>query len=161
MNIFYLHEDPKTCAEMHCDKHVVKMILEYAQLLSTAHHVLDGEPSIECYKMTHKNHPSAIWARQTSDNYLWLHDLLCKLCAEYTVRYHKKHKVERSGLLERLSQLPTNIVNDGTTPMPQCMPDDFKVDNDSVSAYKKYYLYGKRDIAVWKYTDQPDWWFTT
>ena len=50
MNIFYLHNDPQIAAQMHCDKHVVKMILEYAQLLSTAHHELDGVPSIECYK---------------------------------------------------------------------------------------------------------------
>ena len=67
MNIFYLHKDPKTCAEMHCDKHVVKMVLEYAQLLSTAHRVLDGDEwadKAQLYKATHKNHPSAIWARE-------------------------------------------------------------------------------------------------
>ena len=42
MNLFYLHDNPKDCANMHVDKHCVKMILEYAQLLSTAHRVLDG-----------------------------------------------------------------------------------------------------------------------
>ena len=42
MNIFYLHENPKICAEMHLDKHASKMCIEYAQLLSTAHRVLDG-----------------------------------------------------------------------------------------------------------------------
>ena len=57
MNIFYLHDDPIYCAQMHCDKHVVKMILEYAQLLSTAHHEIDGTPSIDCYKPTHKTIP--------------------------------------------------------------------------------------------------------
>ena len=72
MNIFYLHDDPVTCAKMHCDKHVVKMIVEYAQLLSTAHHVCDGEPKIHCYKATHKNHPSAVWARANKHNYNYL-----------------------------------------------------------------------------------------
>ena len=43
MNIFYLHEDPIQNAKWHVDKHVVKMVTEYAQLLSTAHRVLDGE----------------------------------------------------------------------------------------------------------------------
>ena len=43
MNIFYLHENPEICAEYHCDKHVVKMILETAQMLSTAHRIIDGE----------------------------------------------------------------------------------------------------------------------
>ena len=80
MNIFYLHENPQRCAEMHCDKHVVKMILETAQLLSTAHHEIDGEPSIECYKATHKNHPSAVWARENRSNYIWLWNLLNSLC---------------------------------------------------------------------------------
>ena len=42
MNIFYLHNDPKVCAELHVDKHVVKMIVEYAQLLSTAKRMTDG-----------------------------------------------------------------------------------------------------------------------
>ena len=88
MNIFYLDKDPKKCAEMHCDKHVVKMILEYAQLLSTAHRVLDGNEwadHVGLYKATHKNHPSAIWARESAGNYFWLNKLFQELCKEYTL----------------------------------------------------------------------------
>ena len=106
MNIFYLHRDVDTCAEMHNDKHVVKMILEYAQLLSTAHRVLDGEEYIFfkngrkkrvwdliderqpiLYMATHLNHPSSIWVRQNHQNYIWLSQLLYALCKEYTYRY--------------------------------------------------------------------------
>ena len=96
MNIFYLDSDIDTCAEMHCDKHVVKMVLEYAQLLSTAHRVLDGIEYIEIqnnrrvvrwrlsdlsmesmiYKATHINHPSAVWVRSSIDHYNWLSGLL-------------------------------------------------------------------------------------
>lgn len=41
MNIFYLERDPKIAAEFHCDKHVVKMIVESAQMLSSAHWMTD------------------------------------------------------------------------------------------------------------------------
>ena len=99
MNIFYLHNDPQVCAAYHCDKHVVKMILEYAQLLSTAHHELDGVPSIECYKKTHVNHPSAVWARQSKRHYRWLYRLLSHTCREYTKRYRKIHATERKGIV--------------------------------------------------------------
>ena len=66
MNIFYLDRNPVVAAQMMCDKHVVKMILESAQILSTAHRVLDGDEhadNVGMYKMTHKNHPSTIWVR--------------------------------------------------------------------------------------------------
>ena len=43
MNIFVLDEDPTIAAQMQCDKHVVKMIVESAQMLSTAHRMLDGK----------------------------------------------------------------------------------------------------------------------
>ena len=102
MNIFYLHHDPLICAKMHCDKHVVKMILEYSQILSTAHHECDGVPSVDCYKATHKNHPSTVWARENFFNYDWLHALLSHLSKEYTHRYGKIHATERKGIIRNL-----------------------------------------------------------
>jgi len=111
MNIFYLDNAPKLCAEMHVDKHCVKMILEYAQLLSTAHRVIDGtlvdgysktgrkqkryvlsdSRDTTLYSATHINHPSAIWVRQSEQNYRWLFTLFCELLDEYTHRYGKLH----------------------------------------------------------------------
>jgi len=110
MNIFYLSHDTEECAQMHVDKHVVKMILEYAQLLSTTHRVLNNvhEGSI-FYKATHVNHPSAVWTRQSCENYFWLYDLLVDLCCEYTYRYKKTHKVQSSGLLHALRLAPISI----------------------------------------------------
>ena len=105
MNIFYLHHDPVICARQHNDRHVSKMIVETAQLLSTAHHELDGKPSIFCYKRAHWNHPSAVWCRENTQNYLWLHSLLVELCVEYTYRFSdtlertKIHKTERDGVV--------------------------------------------------------------
>ena len=82
MNIFYLDEDPVLAAQMHCDKHVVKMILESAQLLSTAHLLIDGDELADergLYKATHKNHPSSKWVRDSSENYEWLWNLFDQL----------------------------------------------------------------------------------
>ena len=67
------------------------MILEYAQILSTAHRVLDNNNNEGLYKATHINHPSTIWARTTSENYKWLYDLFLSLLDEYTFRYNKFH----------------------------------------------------------------------
>ena len=155
MNIFYLDDDPKTCAEMHCDKHVVKMILEYAQLLSTAHHEIDGDPSIDCYKATHKNHPSAVWARENRSNYQWLWQLLSNLLQEYTFRYGKIHKTESSGVFWALKNLPHELRGGKFTDPPQCMPDYCK-DDDPVVAYRTYYIKEKAYMAKWKFSEPPE-----
>ena len=157
MNIFYLDDDPKTCAKMHCDKHVVKMILEYAQLLSTAHHEIDGDPSIDCYKPTHKNHPSAVWVRENRSNYQWLWQLLNKLLVEYTFRYGKIHKTESSGIFWNLSIIPHELRGGKFTEPPQCMPDHCKIPNATVLAYRNYYIKEKSYMARWKFTKKPIW----
>jgi hypothetical protein len=117
MNIFVLDNDTRLAALYHCDKHVVKMILETAQLLCTAHRELDGDERaarLSFYRATHKNHPCAKWARETRANYLWLYDLLKWLLHEYTFRYSKVHKVERDGLFLKLAEPPANI-DDGAS----------------------------------------------
>ena len=91
MNIFILDENPKKCAEYHNDKHVVKMILETAQLLCGVHHMVESKLDVP-YKLSHKNHPCSIWARECIENYVWLCDLGMELCLEYTYRYGKRHK---------------------------------------------------------------------
>ena len=156
LNIFYLDRDPVKCAQMHCDKHVVKMILEYAQLLSTAHHIVDGDPNIECYKATHKNPPSAVWARENIDNYKWLWRLLVGVCKEYTKRYGKIHKTERVHITNNLQQTPSKLGEGTFTDPPQCMPDTCK-DYDSVVGYRNYYVKEKSYMAKWKNTSVPNW----
>jgi hypothetical protein len=137
MNIFYIHENPTISAKAMSNKHVVKMILESAQLLSTAHHILDKSTSSELYKPTHKNHPSAIWVRQSYKNYQWLYNHFVSLCEEYTKRYNKVHKTEEK-LKSILYYAPTNIKNKEFTAPPCAMPDKYK-DGNSVSSYRKYY----------------------
>ncbi len=158
MNIFYLSHDPVMCARQHVDKHVVKMILESAQLLSNAHHMLDGEQVIKpIYKLTHKNHPSAIWVRMSKRHYNWLHMLLHALCKEYTHRYEKVHKVEREGLLETLKQSPNNLQDNGwiCDPIP-AMPDEYKSET-VIDSYRNYYRGAKSSFANWKKREVPFW----
>lgn len=177
MNIFYLSNNTKECAQMHVDKHCVKMILEYAQLLSTAHRVLDGvlltgisdtgrktkswilpdKRNDILYKATHLNHPSAIWVRQSRDNYAWLWLLLDDLCKEYTYRYNKIHKVEREGLLEQLRFVPSGIKEHPTFTEPTpAMPDEYIVKGNSIQSYKNYYNGSKQHLHNWKNRPIPD-----
>lgn len=158
MNLFVLDTDPYKAAQYHCDKHVVKMILETAQMLSTAHRELDGDENVDptFYRKTHKNHPSAKWIRETNNNYTWAWCLLEGLCKEYTFRYGKIHATENK-LLSKLYRLPNKIEVGYKTLQPQCMPDEFKC-YDVVQAYRNYYIGSKAGFAKWKIRDIPFWW---
>ena len=138
MNIFYLDKDINKAAEYHNDKHCVKMILEYAQLLCTAHRELDGDNANEnLYKSTHKNHPSAKWVRESKANYEYLYRLFNALCNEYTHRYGKTHLTYQK-LHNVLATPPQNIPDKEFTEPTPAMPDDVK-NNDSLKAYRDYY----------------------
>jgi hypothetical protein len=175
MNIFYLEQDPLSCAQAHCDKHVVKMILEYAQLLSTAHRVADGRlyyeparrtgrmvkrwylegPRSALYSATHVNHPSALWARENRANYAWLYELFTHLLDVYTERYGKKHKC--SELCALLAEWPKNVPEGRFTPPTLAMPDEHKrVSKDPVECYRDYYH--TKTFAKWPASDTPSWW---
>lgn len=159
MNIFFLAHDPIQCAREHCDKHVVKMILEYAQLLSTAHHMIDGEHVPDgIYKCTHKNHPSAVWARENTEHYLWLYELFIALCDEYTHRYHKVHKTDEK-LRDVLKRPPRYLEHGCLLEPPQCMPEAYKCEGDTIQAYRDYYMNGKDQTWITKFTNRhpPKW----
>jgi Pyrimidine dimer DNA glycosylase len=154
MNIFYLSNDTEECAKAHCDKHCVKMILEYGQLLSTAHHLLNDVKSPLLYAKTHENHPCAVWVRESVNNYVWLTALLFELCKEYTHRYNKVHRLEKMGLL---SYLCDNLVGDTAklfTIPPQCMPDGFK-HQCTIKAYENYYIVAKREFLIYTNRKPP------
>jgi hypothetical protein len=171
VNIFYLSHQVVECAKFHNDKHTIKMVLEYCQLLSTAHRVLDGDESVQksftgrnvkrwilsdaresvMYSATHIHHPSAVWVRKSVGNYMWLSDLLVELCKEYTYRYGKVHKCERDGLVQMLHDMvPDNIALTGFTEPTPAMPDDVKVVGDSLASYRNYYISNKQHLASWK-----------
>ena len=166
MNIFYLDNDPKLCAEYHCNSHSVKMILEYCQILSTTHRHLDGKDSILenvesqdlLYKSTHLNHPSTIWTRYSKLNYEWLCKLLVELSKEYTHRYGKIHKCQRIGLIDHLcSNIPKNIKGLPFTEPTPAMPDHCKIQGSSIESYRKYYNLEKQHLLKYKNREIPSW----
>ena len=156
MNIFFLHQDPRIAAQYHCNKHVVKMILESAQLLYCAHWMTDLTNIPEdAYKMTHKNHPCCIWVRESHENYMWLASLGWWLCKEYQHRYgsHKEHKTQKH--IEWLLSNPPALDHAGMTPFRQAMPDEYKRP-ESLDAYRTYYIYAKARMLAYTNRDWPD-----
>ena len=176
MNIFFIDTDPVVAAQSMVDKHVVKMILESAQLLSTAHRVLDGklvegksktgrkvkryilEDARETvmYSATHVNHPSAVWCRTSVENYNWLVDHFFALMEEYTHRYNKKHKCFGE-LSYMLQSPPKKLENYDWTPMPSAMADEYKIGDDPLENNRNYYRIGKARMHKWTNRNQPEW----
>lgn len=184
MNIFYISDNPIQAAEWMVDRHVVKMILESAQLLSTAHRILDGreiqlEVQVEqedgkvktrkkkwwllndareqiIYSATHINHPSAVWARTSVENYNWLVDHFFALMEEYTYRYDKTHKCYGE-ISATLCSPPKNLTEYDMTTMPSCMDDKYIISKDPIDNYRNYYKMGKTHLHTWKKRNPPEW----
>lgn len=154
MNIFYLVHDAHLCAVAHGNRHVIKMILETCQLLCSVYHMTT--PGVDVpYKLTHKNHPCAVWARKSLDNYNWLLQLGLALCCEYTHRYGKVHASHK--VLVHLSTISApSIPSLGFTPPPQAMPVVYHNGTSSVEAYRLYYKQEKRHLFAWKRRDMPE-----
>lgn len=156
MNIFVLDTDPVIAAKMQCNKHVVKMILESAQLLSTCHHWHESA-SDDMYRSTHQNHPCSVWVRQSANNYYWLYQHFLALMDEYTERYGKVHACDR--LRSVLAIAPPTMPFLGLTEFPQCMPEEYKQES-TVEAYRAYYAGDKAYMAVWPENKMPEWFKT-
>lgn len=146
MNIFVLSRDPEEAARFQCDKHVVKMILESAQMLST----INGGP----YKPTHANHPCTLWAARSTGNYTWLVQHALALCAEYSYRYNKTHKCE--AVIKALCVPPAHVNLLPLTEHVQCMPDPLR-GPCPVQAYRRYYA--TKTFAEWNRNRPPPDWF--
>jgi hypothetical protein len=154
MNIFFLDEDPTMSAQYHVDKHVVKMILETAQLLCGVHHATAPDNTYVPYKLSHKNHPCSIWARTSLSNYLYLCELGLELCKEYTYRYGKRHKSQE--VIEWCLIYKPNVPDVEFTEPAMAMPDEYKV-GDVVQSYRNYYMGAKSGFATWKNRQKPFW----
>ena len=152
MNIFVLDWDHRKCAMYHNDKHVVKMILETAQLLCGVHRVIGNDAP---YKLSHQNHPCAKWAREDVHNYRWLCELGIALSREYQHRYGKTHK-SLDVIMWCLDNQP-HIPNNGLTIPPAAMPDQYKVPGNIIQSYRNYYMGEKTSFAKWKKRKTPSW----
>ena len=179
MNIFVLDLDPQTCAAYHCDKHLVKMIVEHCQILGSNAHLgngiskkseitpqyrwknFRGFPRIDenqeplPYGIGYKNHPCTQWARECIENHQWLCELTLEMCKEYTRRYGRKHRGE--AICQWYKENPPHLPSKGgLTPFAQAMPDDCK-NLDPVKAYRTYYLKYKTHFAKWNHSTTPQW----
>lgn len=190
MNIFYTHPNPHKCANEHCNVHQVKMILEYTQLLSTAHRMSDGvltkvrllplagisvvknvylHKSDKCSAQhdgilllystvllldTHHNHPSAVWVRQSVENYAWLYQCLMQLHKLYSDRTGKEHKL-RSLAITTLRYPPELLACNGFSEPPVAAPEQFKDMVSSVGVCAAYHAYLRYKFSEWLSRDKP------
>ena len=155
MNVFYVDNDPKISAQCLVDKHVVKMIVESAQILSTNIRLLESHPDMGLYRATHINHPCTIWSRSSSCNYQWLYDHYISLLEEYTFRYGKKH--QSSSLINLLREPPLKIPSGILTTPALAMPNEYKIIGNPVESYRNYYRLGKSHIHKWTKRNAPSW----
>lgn len=150
MNIFILDECPEKAARSQCDKHVVKMVLESAQMLCSALWRHDVQAP---YRAAYTKHPCTVWAGDSRPNFRWLLKHALYLLDEYQDRYEKDHK--SSGALLFAKDNVWSVPYGTLTPFAQAMPDQYK-DSDPVKAYRSYYLGEKMGFATWK-RNRPDW----
>jgi len=147
VNIFRPHPSPLLSARALADRHVVKMALETAQILST----VAGGP----YKPTHARHPCTLWAGESRANGEWLAAHGLALCDEYARRFGKLHGCRLVIAGVDLSALP---YRDATPPI-FCGPAD--TPGDTVEArYRallaaKYAAWGS--MARWTNAARPEW----
>lgn len=154
MNIFALDQSPYLAARHHCDRHVVKMVLETAQILCTAA-TLNGVKNMP-YKPTHEKHPCVLWAARNRRNYNWLCCLGTELHAEYYFRYKKEHKSYE--VIRQCMREYTSIADGELEPFSQCMPEKYRIADDPIQAYRNYYFCEKLGFAAYKKgTPPPDW----
>lgn len=152
MNIFAIDDSPEISAQNLHDRHIVKMILESCQLLSTVQR-LSGNTDPCLYKITHQHHPCVKWLLESVENYQWLYRHYIALCTEYTYRYFKTHRCV--GLINALKEPPNNLPNIPRTSFKQAMPDEYKTD-DSIQAYRLYYLGHKIQNNFWTNRTKDD-----
>ena len=190
MNLFVLDKDPVIAAQLQCDKHVVKMIVESAQMLCTTHRMLDGNMKIEeryvegslparyrkikrwthpdkeldslFYKAVHMNHPCTKWTMLSACNYEWHYRHFIALCDEYQYRYNRQHSTDAL-LRSKLKQHPRNILKQGLTLFPLAMKSnpECMFPDDPVKSYKLYYQTKQsRFKMTWKDRAIPEWFVT-
>lgn len=152
MNIFVLDKNIEKCAEFHCDKHVVKMILESVQMLCTS---LNKKGISTPYKSTHINHPCVLWIDESFDNFTWLKNLTFALNNEYRFRFEKDVDHKSISALEKILMYQGESA--GLTEFAQAMPDKYKVLADPIKAYRQFYLGEKLSFAKWTKRPVPYW----
>lgn len=152
MNIFVLDYDIEKCARYHCDKHVVKMILESVQIICTA---LNKKGISTPYKPTHQKHPCVLWVEESYENFLWLKKLAIALNNEFKYRFDKNTDHKSIAVLDEVSK--HQYENCGLTEFAQAMPEKYRIPGNPVQAYRNFYLGEKMHFAEWSKRKTPFW----
>lgn len=184
MNIFVLDENPRIAAQMHCDKHIPKMIIEHAQMMAAAYYSTIGifrkkefpqnQKEIDAlfkgwprkkedgsewhYSVSHVNHPCTIWTRGSLQNFNWLLECTEELCTEYSRRWeNREHSIIK--IVNWMKNNPPDLIDAWLTPFAQAMPICYK-SQDPISSYRRYYAFKTSYMKVqWKkLNNTPDWW---
>ena len=152
MNIFVLDKDIQTCSKYHADQHVIKMILESAQMLCTVNHQFGLQAP---YKSTHAKHPCTLWAADSLENWIWLRSLALHLNEEFRYRFDRQvdHK---SAIVARELPVPP-IESKGLTEFAQAMPEEYRSPGNAVKAYRQFYIAEKSKFATWTKRPVPEW----
>ena len=161
MNRFLINYTPEMCARDMCDKHVVKMPLEEAQMLCTTVrlHAPDYAEEAGLYRAVHQKHPCTIWAGQSRANYRYSLDMFKYMCREYTHRYGKVHASWRlyDALVDAEQYVPDGLI----TPHPECFSEHTDLKSGKswpIQSYRKFYMTKqKRFKMVWTRRDMPEW----
>lgn len=165
LNIFHLHPNPEVCAEHYVDIHLGKILIECAQMLSTAVRLTPGAGDEfhlnSFYQATHINHPMNVWVRSSYSNWYWTILHAMALSKEYTYRLLKIHGAHGNGLNPLLDD-DVNIFMHrnlpyAPTPFPLCIPDHYKFYDDPHWAYRAYYKFGKSHVHKWTKRGPPEW----
>ncbi len=156
LNVFWLDEDPRLAARYHGDRHVNKMLLEAAQLLCTAAR-RHGYEDDNLYRATHRDHPVTEWVCESRANWLTLREHACALSEEFRDRFDKQDDHASWTVIQSIDPDEIDFPPGEPTPRPQVMPEAYRIDGDSVAAYRAYYAGEKASWAEWKYTERPPW----
>ncbi len=152
MNIFYLDNNLRKCAQYHCDSHVVKMILESTQILCT---VLHENGVTAPYRPTHRKHPCVVWAGKSLDNWIWLRKFIIALNREYQYRFNRQ-KAHQSARVTNSLHLPL-LPSLGITERPLVMPDKYKILGNPIASYRYFYACDKKHLLKYTKRLQPYW----
>jgi hypothetical protein len=150
MNIFALSEEPGLAAQAHTDKHVVKMITESAQIMSTVLIGLGVEDE-RLYKETHQHHPCVRWAATNKENFFWLHSLLFELIKEYDYRWPANAGLK---FLRAREIADASLSYLHLLPLGQRTP--FAL-HGTVAGYRRHYVANKLKSACWTRREPPKW----
>lgn len=177
MNIFFLDIDPIKCAHYHCNKHIVKMITEHAQMMSMAIWYHDRKQALRLYEKgrimnappevtgkpprtdSHLMHPCTMWVRESRKHFDWLKLMSAEMAHEYYLRFGQFHNPPRhhSSYVDCIAHLNSSKIPDSPWESPpQAMPEEFR-GPDAAEAYKRLYGLDKIRFARWTVREMPEW----